>query len=331
MTASAWPTAGDASFSLSTSVAGGTETAAATTGQREVCDSLGNCATAGPFTGIKVDRKAPSISIASPTSANVTQGQALVASYSCADSGAGAATCAGPVANGASISHVDHRRQVVHGHRHRSSRQLDEHHGELHRGGSQRAAVVRADLGVVGLNDVGFQTRVVTLSGSFSDADGAAPYTVSVRWAATGSFVPMSVNGTQFAGTTLYPSAGTRVATVRVCDGGGACGTDTITVRAGVTQKVKPVAQCVVDRGRSVSPRYVARFGYNNPASFAIVVPSVPLLENTFTAAPFLRGQPQVFAPGQQRNVFTVSFNSGTQSWRLNGTTVSASSSTKRC
>ena len=51
--------AGDASFSLSTSVAAGTETANASTGSRNVCDVSGNCSTAGPIAGNKIDKKGP--------------------------------------------------------------------------------------------------------------------------------------------------------------------------------------------------------------------------------------------------------------------------------
>lgn len=52
----------DAQFYLSTSVPDGTETDNASTNTREVCDAAGNCATAGPITGIKVDKKAPELS-----------------------------------------------------------------------------------------------------------------------------------------------------------------------------------------------------------------------------------------------------------------------------
>jgi hypothetical protein len=51
--------AGDASFSLSTSVVAGTETPNASTGTRSIADAVGNSATAGPVAGNKVDRKAP--------------------------------------------------------------------------------------------------------------------------------------------------------------------------------------------------------------------------------------------------------------------------------
>lgn len=50
-----------AAFALATSVASGMETAGAATGALAVCDVAGNCATAGPIGGHKVDRKPPSI------------------------------------------------------------------------------------------------------------------------------------------------------------------------------------------------------------------------------------------------------------------------------
>ncbi len=51
----------DASFSLSTNEADGTETDSASTDTYQVCDKAGNCATAGPYT-FKLDRKAPALS-----------------------------------------------------------------------------------------------------------------------------------------------------------------------------------------------------------------------------------------------------------------------------
>jgi hypothetical protein len=54
---------GDAEFTLSTNVADGTEDAGAQTGANQVCDVAGNCANAGPIGPIKVDRKAPTLSL----------------------------------------------------------------------------------------------------------------------------------------------------------------------------------------------------------------------------------------------------------------------------
>ena len=61
--------AGDASFNLSTSVASGSESSSASTGTHQVCDAVGNCATAGPISGNMIDRKAPALSCASPDGA----------------------------------------------------------------------------------------------------------------------------------------------------------------------------------------------------------------------------------------------------------------------
>ena len=95
--------AGDASFSLSTSVAAGTETSNASTGSRSVCDNAGNCATAGSIAGNKVDKKAPEISITSPTGGTYLFNQAVAANYTCSDGGSGVANCTGTAANGSQI------------------------------------------------------------------------------------------------------------------------------------------------------------------------------------------------------------------------------------
>jgi hypothetical protein len=72
-TASDYPSglanAGDSSFVLSTTVAAGSETSTASTGSRNVCDKRGNCVVVGPFTPIKVDRKAPVVTCIPPDTA----------------------------------------------------------------------------------------------------------------------------------------------------------------------------------------------------------------------------------------------------------------------
>jgi microsomal dipeptidase-like Zn-dependent dipeptidase len=97
--------AADASFTLSTSVPAGTETANASTGTRTVCDRRLNCATIGPITGFKIDKKAPVISIVAPADGGSYQvNQPLTAQFSCTDGGSGVASCAGTVPNGATVS-----------------------------------------------------------------------------------------------------------------------------------------------------------------------------------------------------------------------------------
>jgi hypothetical protein len=96
--------AADASFSLSTSVAANTTNANASTSSRTVCDKAGNCTTAGPVAGNKIDRQAPAIALTRPVNGAVyAPGQVVTAAYSCTDAGAGGGTCTGTVANGAPI------------------------------------------------------------------------------------------------------------------------------------------------------------------------------------------------------------------------------------
>ena len=95
---------GDASFSLVTSVAVGIENANASTNTRTVCDGVGNCATAGPIGGNKIDRKAPAITLITPEDGGTYKfNHATNAEYTCADTGSGSATCAGTVPNGTPI------------------------------------------------------------------------------------------------------------------------------------------------------------------------------------------------------------------------------------
>ena len=82
----------DASFDLSTHVSVGVETANAFTDTREVCDAVGNCVTAGPIGGNKVDRKAPVIVITQPAATEYTHSDTLVLDYSVTDGGSGVDT-----------------------------------------------------------------------------------------------------------------------------------------------------------------------------------------------------------------------------------------------
>jgi hypothetical protein len=76
----------DASFTLSTNVANGSETASAVTDSHQVCDNSGNCATAGPYT-FKVDRKAPVVSCGS--SDGLWHGADVSIACTAADGGSG--------------------------------------------------------------------------------------------------------------------------------------------------------------------------------------------------------------------------------------------------
>jgi len=82
--------AADANFSLSTNVPTDTETSNASTGAHPVCDAVGNCATAGPISGNKVDRKAPRVSCGSADAAWHNSDQS--ADCTADDSGSGLAS-----------------------------------------------------------------------------------------------------------------------------------------------------------------------------------------------------------------------------------------------
>jgi uncharacterized repeat protein (TIGR01451 family) len=95
---------GDAAFALTTSTASGTESSNVLTNSLPVCNTLGDCTTAGPIGGNKVDKKVPAITINSPAAGGTYQLNALVgASYACMDGGSGLASCSGTVANGSPI------------------------------------------------------------------------------------------------------------------------------------------------------------------------------------------------------------------------------------
>jgi hypothetical protein len=101
-------TPSQASLTLTTNVAAGAETANASTGSVSVCDVAGNCSTAGPIAGNKIDRKAPAVTITSPKNGSsfssiVTTLNPPRAAYSCADTGSGVAACTGTKANGAAL------------------------------------------------------------------------------------------------------------------------------------------------------------------------------------------------------------------------------------
>ena len=94
----------DASFSLSTNVADGTETDNAQTNSKEVFDKAGNSVMAGPVDANKVDKKVPEITIDTPQdNASYLLRQDVAANYSCTDGGSDVGSCSGPVASGDNV------------------------------------------------------------------------------------------------------------------------------------------------------------------------------------------------------------------------------------
>jgi hypothetical protein len=97
---------GDASFTLSTTVPAGTETSSAQTDSRIISDVAGNSTTAGPISGIMVDKKAPTLTITSPAAgATYLLNQPVLAGYTITDGGSGVDTShsGGPVSSGSPI------------------------------------------------------------------------------------------------------------------------------------------------------------------------------------------------------------------------------------
>jgi hypothetical protein len=99
--------AGDASFSLSTTVASGTETSNANTNSHLLCDLAENCTSAGPFDGNLVDKKAPTITITAPANNGtytLNSITGVASNYQCVDGGSGLQSCVGSVTNGTNFS-----------------------------------------------------------------------------------------------------------------------------------------------------------------------------------------------------------------------------------
>jgi hypothetical protein len=98
-----------ATITLTASIPDNTGNGNVSTNSVKVCDNVGNCATAGPISNVKIDNAAPQISVTSPTMHQVVIVNApLSAGYTCSESGVGIASCTAtlggnPVANGASL------------------------------------------------------------------------------------------------------------------------------------------------------------------------------------------------------------------------------------
>ena len=92
------------SFTLGTSVQNGSESASAATNSVEVCDAEGNCATAAPIAGNKIDKRPPAIMIQAPASMAYTVGAVVAADYECnPGDGAPLAVCSGTLSPGQAV------------------------------------------------------------------------------------------------------------------------------------------------------------------------------------------------------------------------------------
>ncbi len=92
-------------------------------------------------------------------------------------------------------------------------------------------------------------------------------------------------------------------------------------------EKVTPILECVADNGDG---SYTARFGYDNPNPFVVVVRADR--DNSFQPPPVFRtGQPESFAPGRVVDWFGVLFDGTGLTWVLDGHAVTANRNSPPC
>ncbi len=90
-------------------------------------------------------------------------------------------------------------------------------------------------------------------------------------------------------------------------------------------QPITPVVECVANPSTGV---YKARFGYSNPNQLGS---NIPVGANNQFSGTADQGQITTFAPGVHHSVFEVAFDGNNLSWALNGSTVTANSSSPAC
>lgn len=88
---------------------------------------------------------------------------------------------------------------------------------------------------------------------------------------------------------------------------------------------VTPFLNCIYSNGNG---NYSAVFGYENPNNSMVSIPIGNL--NYFTTSNQDQGQPSLFSPGINNMVFTTAFTSNI-SWKLNNTTITATTSSNKC
>jgi hypothetical protein len=92
--------------------------------------------------------------------------------------------------------------------------------------------------------------------------------------------------------------------------------------------KETPILECVFrDTGTG---QYNSLWGYNNTSGSVETIPIGS--SNGFSPSPQSRGQGTAFQPGQNDNVFVVTWNGvGSLTWSLNGHNVSATTTSSAC
>lgn len=97
---------------------------------------------------------------------------------------------------------------------------------------------------------------------------------------------------------------------------------------ASASHKQTPIVECVFQDAKT--HLWNSLWGYNNSSGS---VENIPIGSgNAFSPGAQAQGQPTAFQPGQNDNVFTVTWSgSGSLTWTLNGETASATTSSNKC
>lgn len=132
--------------------------------------------------------------------------------------------------------------------------------------------------------------------------------------------------GTTAAGS-LVPTSAFGQATLRVEaeDAAGNAAAASASYRVVGRRSVLPTVTCV---RRGAGGWWTARFGYVNRNTYRLFLPTG--IRNGFTSGPVDRGQPTLLAPGPVGHAVEVTFRTSV-SWRLDGTTATARTSSRRC
>lgn len=148
-----------------------------------------------------------------------------------------------------------------------------------------------------------------------------ADYTCSDEESAVTRCEGTRASGSLLPTTTLGPAT----FTVAAEDAAGNTASTAASYRVVSRRSVVPTVTCV---RRGSGGWWTARFGYRNRNSFPVFLPTG--IRNGFTTAPVDRGQPTSLAPGTVGTAVEVAFRSSVV-WRLDGTTATARTSSRRC
>ena len=91
-------------------------------------------------------------------------------------------------------------------------------------------------------------------------------------------------------------------------------------------KQLQPVAECVWDNKDGTE---TALWGWDNPTSDSAFIP--PSNKNNMSPGAADQGQPTLFGPGRQRNVFTTTFTGTSATWHLGNNDASVDGSTTAC